>query len=78
MRFMVPTTVTEPEMDEIIAAIKNAVKAMKTLLPLALPAAKIPAALRALNNERVQTTLFSAVRKVEDLAGIIIGGKEKR
>jgi len=67
MRFMVPITVSDAEMDEIIAAIRGAVKDMKTLLPLALLAAKVPGVLNLLNNEKVQTTLFSQVRKVENL-----------
>ncbi len=67
MRFMVPLTVSDAEMDEIIAAIQGAVKDMKTLLPLALLAAKIPGVLKLLNNERIQTNLFAYVRKVEDL-----------
>jgi acetylornithine/succinyldiaminopimelate/putrescine aminotransferase len=67
MRFMVPITVSDAELDDIIAAIRGAVKDMKTLLPLALLAAKIPGVLKLLNNEKIQTNLFTYVRKLEDL-----------
>lgn len=67
MRFMVPITVSDAELDEITAAIRGAVKDMKTLLPLALLAAKVPGVLRLLNNENIQTTLFTYVRKLEAL-----------
>lgn len=67
MRFMVPITVTPLELQEIIEAIRLAVKDMKTLLPLALVGAKIPKVLAWLNDEKVQTALFYFVRGVEDL-----------
>ena len=67
MRFMAPITVSDAEMDDIIAAIRAAVRDMKTLLPLALLAARVPGVLRLLNNEKMQTALFSWVRKAEDL-----------
>jgi len=66
MRFMAPITINDAEMDALIEAVRGAVKDMKTLLPLALPAAKIPGVLKMLNNERFQTTLFGALRKFED------------
>lgn len=66
MRFMMPLVVTHEEMDRVIAIIRQAVAAMKQLLPLALPAAKIPPVLKMLNSERVQTVLFNWIRKVED------------
>ena len=67
MRFMAPITVSDAELDDIIAAIRAAVKDMKTLLPLALLAARVPGVLRLLNNEKMQTALFSWVRRAEDL-----------
>lgn len=67
MRFMAPITVSDAELDDIIAAIRAAVRDMKTLLPLALLAARVPGVLRLLNNEKMQTALFSWVRKAEDL-----------
>ncbi|MCP4688678.1 MAG: aspartate aminotransferase family protein [Desulfobacterales bacterium] len=73
MRFMPPLIVTGEEMDVLIAAIRNAVKAMKMILPLALPAAKIPPILKLLNSEKVQTSLFSWIRKVEDLVERLMG-----
>jgi len=36
-----------------------------------LPFAKIPAVLHLLNNEKVQTSLFSWVRRVEDVVGAV-------
>jgi acetylornithine/succinyldiaminopimelate/putrescine aminotransferase len=71
MRFMLPLTVTDEEMDTVIAAIRGAVASMKMLLPFALPAAKIPAVLRALNNEKAQIVLFGFLRRVEDAVGVV-------
>ena len=72
MRFMLPISATDDETNAVIEAIRGAVKQMKTILPLALPAAKIPPVLRLLNDERVQTVLFGWIRKGEDL---VAGGK---
>jgi len=66
MRFMMPITVSDQEMDQVIESINNAVAIMKRLLPLALPAAKIPIVLKLLNSEKVQTSLFGAIRVIED------------
>lgn len=66
MRFMLPISVRSDEVDEVIEAIRGAVADMKQLLPLALPA-KLPFGLRLLNDERVQTSLFGTLRKIEDL-----------
>ena len=67
MRFMAPITVNETELEEIIAAIHAAVRDMKTLLPAALLAVKVPGVLRLLNSERVQTSVFGLLRSIEDL-----------
>lgn len=75
MRFMVPVTVGDQDMAQLIEAIQAAVADMKRLLPLALPAARIPGVLRLINDERVQTALFGAMRRVEDLAGALKGGR---
>jgi acetylornithine/succinyldiaminopimelate/putrescine aminotransferase len=65
MRFMVPITINDEEMEELIAAIRAAVKDMRALLPFALLATRIPGALKLLNNEKVQVGLFTFVRKFE-------------
>ena len=69
MRFMAPISVAEDELEEIIGAIRAAVKDMKTLLPLATLAARFRPLRDLLNDENVQTLLFGALRKVEDAAG---------
>ena len=74
MRFMVPITANAEDIDRMIVAIRGAVKDMQTLLPLALLSVKIPFVLKALNSERVQTSLFGLIRKLEDLLG---GNKSK-
>ncbi len=66
MRFMAPITIDDAEMDRLIDAIEAAVADMKKLLPLALPAARVPVVLKMLNSEKVQTSLFGLLRKVED------------
>lgn len=75
MRFMVPIVITDAEMSDVIRRIRAAVTTMKRLLPFALPVAKIPAVLRLLNNEKVQTALFSWVRKVEDVVTAMKGAR---
>jgi len=69
MRFMPPITVNDREMDEIIAAIRAAVKDMKSLLPVAMVAAKIPGVLSLLNNQKVQVAMFGFLRRIEELTG---------
>lgn len=66
MRFMLPIAAADEDVDEVIGAIGKAVESMKTLLPIALPAAKIPGVLKLLNNERVQTVVFNWIRSLED------------
>ncbi|HOX15944.1 MAG TPA: hypothetical protein PLP18_07435, partial [Smithellaceae bacterium] len=44
----------------------NAPQVMRFMLPIALPAAKIPGVLKLLNSERVQTVVFNWIRSVED------------
>lgn len=73
MRFMLPLTVAEEEVEAVLEAVRAAVAQMKPLAPLALPAARIPPLLRLLNDERVQTRLFGSLRKLEDLAGHLMG-----
>ena len=75
MRFMVPLTVTRDEVVALLDAIRGAVEDMGRILPVALPAAKIPVLLRLLNNERVQTRLFGALRSLEDTATRLFGGR---
>lgn len=66
MRFMLPLTATKTDIDRLVQAVSKAVESMKTLLPLALPAAKIPGVLPVLNNEKVQTVTFNWLRTIED------------
>ncbi len=79
MRFMPPLVLTESELEDLIEAIRKAVRAMKTILPLALPAAKIPPVLKLLNSEKVQVVLFGWLRRVEEAATlgarVIRGGR---
>ncbi|PKN36189.1 MAG: hypothetical protein CVU63_17520, partial [Deltaproteobacteria bacterium HGW-Deltaproteobacteria-20] len=64
-----PITITADDLDQVIDAVRAAVQDMRRLLPAALLAAKLPFGLRLLDSERVQTALFGAFRKLEDLAG---------
>ncbi|MBN1946044.1 MAG: aspartate aminotransferase family protein [Bradymonadales bacterium] len=67
MRFMIPLTATQDEVKELAEAIAGAVGDMRKLLPLALPAARVPALRRLLNDEGAQIRLFGALRSMEDL-----------
>jgi len=77
MRFMPPLTIREEEITRLMLAVHRSVDSMKTLLPLALPAAKIPFVLKLLNSERVQTVLFNWIRSLEDLYLRLAGNKRK-
>lgn len=76
MRFMVPIVISEEEMGDVIRRIRAAVATMNRLLPFALPVAKIPVVLHLLNNEKVQTALFSWVRRVEDVVSAVRGARK--
>ena len=65
MRFMPPLTITNEEMDAVIAAIRAAVRDMRTMLPIARAAARIPGVLSLLNNEKAQIALFGFLRRFE-------------
>jgi hypothetical protein len=67
--------ITEEAMADVIRRIRAAVATMNRLLPFALPVAKIPAVLHLLNNEKVQTALFSWVRRVEDVVSAVKGAR---
>lgn len=77
MRFMPPTVATEEEIGIVIEAIGKAVKTMKTTLPLALVAAKIPPLLKLLNSEKVQVVLFGWLRKLEEAAAFMTRSKKR-
>jgi hypothetical protein len=68
MRFMLPLTVSEQEMRSVIAGIRAAVDSVRWLMPLALPAVKVPGVLPLLNDEMVQIRLFGLLRTVEDMS----------
>ena len=78
MRFMLPLTVDDDELGQVIAAIRGAVADMKRILPVALIAAKIPPVLKLLNRADVQTRVFGALRQVEDFADRVRGSLRKR
>lgn len=66
MRFMMPIVASKEDVDFVVDKIRLSIKDMKSFLPLALFAAKIPPLLKALNNERVQTVTFNMIRWFED------------
>jgi len=69
MRFMIPIVATVEDVDGVIEAIQKAIQDMKTLLPLALIAARMPWTRTLLNNERIQTVVFNLIRTLQDLLG---------
>jgi acetylornithine/succinyldiaminopimelate/putrescine aminotransferase len=71
MRFMPPITLTDQELDQMIASIRAAVKDMKTVLPVALLAARVPAIRQLLNTEGFQTVLFGFLRSIEDKKSVL-------
>jgi len=77
MRFMLPLTVSDEEIDLVVDAIRQAIRTMKTLLPIALPAAKIPGVLKLLNNETIQTVTFNWLRSLESAGQYITQGRRR-
>ncbi len=65
MRFMMPITITEHEVDIVLAKIKLAMKTMRRYLMLLLPLTKIPKAVSILDNIKVQIAFFNWLRKFE-------------
>jgi len=67
MRFQIPITAGEGEIDELLRRIRAAVKTMRWyLLPL-LPLAKVPPIRMLLDNIHVQIIAFNLVRDLEEL-----------
>lgn len=71
MRFMLPLTVSQEEIEQVVEVIRRAIRTMKTLLPVALPAAKIPGILPLLNSEKIQTVTFNWLRTLETAAHLM-------
>ncbi len=71
MRFQIPTTVTETEVDEILEKIRRAVRAMKPYLVFFMPMAKIPVLRKILDNLKVQLQVFNLVRDLEEFIKVI-------
>lgn len=65
MRFMLPITITEYEVDIVLAKIKMAMKTMRRYLMLLMPLTKIPKAVSLLDNIKVQIAFFNWLRKFE-------------
>jgi len=67
MRFQIPTTATEAEVDVILGRIRNAVKAMKPYLIFMMPLAKIPVFRIVFDNVKFQIFAFNVVRDFEEI-----------
>ncbi len=67
MRFQVPITITMEEIEDLLARIRSAVKAMKPYLIVFMPLARIPFIRSILDNVHVQIKAFNFLRDVEDL-----------
>jgi acetylornithine/succinyldiaminopimelate/putrescine aminotransferase len=67
MRFQMPTTATEAEIDEMLDRIRAAVRAMKPYLVLMMPLANIPLLRKLFDNMKVQIAAFNFVRNLEEM-----------
>jgi acetylornithine/succinyldiaminopimelate/putrescine aminotransferase len=67
MRFQMPTTATEAEIDEMLEKIRAAVRAMKPYLVLMMPLANIPLLRKLFDNMKVQIAAFNFVRNLEEM-----------
>ncbi len=72
MRFQMPITASAGEVEELLARIRKAVKAMRWYLIALLPLARIPLIRLLLDNIKVQIFAFNVVRDVEELVLSVI------
>jgi hypothetical protein len=70
MRFMVPITISEQEVQKMLSIVQKAIATMKLYLPLTKPLSKIPILSRLLDDIHIQITVFDIVRYCEDILGI--------
>jgi acetylornithine/succinyldiaminopimelate/putrescine aminotransferase len=70
MRFMVPITISEQEVQKMLTIIQKAIGTMKLYLPLTKPLSKIPILSRLLDDIHIQIAVFDIVRYCEDILGI--------
>ena len=63
MRFQIPLTLSEPEADEVISIIEEALKIMKLYLLLLMPLSRLPLIGRVLNNQKVLISSSAFLRK---------------
>jgi len=67
MRFQIPITASQEEVDELLRRIRAAVRVMRWYLILLLPLAKVPPIRMILDNLHVQIVAFNLVRDIEEL-----------
>lgn len=66
MRFQIPITASQEEVDELLRRIRVAVRVMRWYLILLLPLAKVPPIRMILDNLHVQIVAFNLVRDIEE------------
>ena len=64
MRFMIPTTATKEEVDEILERIGHAIKGMRYYLMVMLPLAKISLFRNIMNNMKILIIVSNLLRKL--------------
>jgi acetylornithine/succinyldiaminopimelate/putrescine aminotransferase len=66
MRFQLPITVTQEEIEDILEKVRLAVKTLRKYLVVLTPLARIPFIRRMLNNIHMQIFAFNLVRDIEE------------
>jgi putrescine aminotransferase len=66
MRFQVPLTVTQGEIEDILEKVRRAVKILRKYLVVLIPPARIPFIRRMLDNTHMQIFAFNLVRDIEE------------
>ncbi len=66
MRFQVPITATQDEIEDILEKVKRAIKTLRKYLVVLIPMARIPFIRRMLDNVHMQIFTFNLVRDIEE------------
>lgn len=66
MRFQVPITVTQNEIDDILEKVRNAFKSLQKYLAVLLPLSHISFIRKLLDNVHIQIIVFNLIRDIEE------------
>jgi hypothetical protein len=66
MRFQVPITATQDEIEDILEKVRRAIITLRKYLVVLIPIARIPFIRRILDNVHIQIFTFNMVRNIQE------------